>query len=121
MDSADGMVCTRDAYATARMLITYAGFVKALAALLAVVSVLGGAGIFSGMGRDGTLPGIYTIVAGLLSALLLFLAGIFIAGQGQLILATVDSAVNSSPFLTDSEKARVMSVPPPARGFATRP
>ena len=36
--------------------------------------------------------------------------GALISSQGQLLKATLDSAVNTSPFLDDSERARMMSL-----------
>jgi hypothetical protein len=55
------------------------------------------------------------IVLGLVSAALVgglfFLLGVLISAQGQLLLAQADSAVHTSPFLTDKEKATVMSLP----------
>ena len=43
---------------------------------------------------------------------LFWIAGVIFAAQGQLVQATLDSAVASSPFLTDSERADVMGLPP---------
>jgi len=49
------------------------------------------------------------IVAGLI-ALLFYLLGVLVAAHGQVLQATLDSAVNSSPFLTDADKAEIMSL-----------
>jgi hypothetical protein len=52
------------------------------------------------------------ILVGCLAGLLWYVIGIFVAAQGQILKATLDSAVNSSPFLTDAHKAEIMSLNP---------
>jgi hypothetical protein len=42
---------------------------------------------------------------------LFFLLGVLISAQGQLLMATADSAVCASPFLSDQERAAAMSLP----------
>ena len=39
-----------------------------------------------------------------------WIIGVFISAQGQLIKATIDSAVNTSPFISETQKADVMSL-----------
>jgi hypothetical protein len=45
------------------------------------------------------------------AGLLLFISGVLVSAQGQILKANLDSAVNSSPFLADGEKALIMSLP----------
>lgn len=40
-----------------------------------------------------------------------FSIGVMVSAQGQLLRSTLDTAVNSSPFLSDSQKAFTMSLP----------
>jgi hypothetical protein len=47
---------------------------------------------------------------GLIVAALFFVVGIIVAAQGQLLKATLDTAVHSSPFLTDDLRAVIMSL-----------
>lgn len=47
---------------------------------------------------------------GLIVAALFFVVGIIVAAQGQLLKATLDTAVHSSPFLTDDLRASIMSL-----------
>ncbi len=47
-------------------------------------------------------------VAGLVGGLF-WLAGIVVGGQGRIMQATLDTAVNTSPFLNDDERAQLMS------------
>jgi hypothetical protein len=50
-------------------------------------------------------------VLGALVGGLFFLFGILISAQGQILLAQADSAIHTSPFLTEEEKAKAMSLP----------
>src|SRR2546425_9548069 len=54
------------------------------------------------------------LIAGLVLAMIvggaIYAVGVMISAQGQLLLATLDSAINGSPFLTDEQRAQVMSV-----------
>ena len=44
-----------------------------------------------------------------------YLLGLLISAQGQILLVQADSAVHTSPFMTNEEKAKVMSLSfPPA-------
>lgn len=49
-------------------------------------------------------------IAGFMGALL-FLLGVLVASIGQIQKATLDSAVNSSPFLSNQHRIRIMSLP----------
>lgn len=44
--------------------------------------------------------------------ILFWICGVIVAAQGQILLATVDTAVASSHFLTDTERAQAMGLPP---------
>ena len=50
-------------------------------------------------------------VFGALVGGLFFLLGVLISAQGQLLKAHADSAVHTSPFLSDEERATAMSLP----------
>lgn len=65
--------------------------------------------------RDGnassasaTIVAVGSVVLGGFVALLFFVAGVIIAAEGQLLLAALDTAVNSSPILTNDQRARIM-------------
>ncbi|MGZ5483341.1 MAG: hypothetical protein ACXWID_15320 [Pyrinomonadaceae bacterium] len=51
------------------------------------------------------------VIFGALIGGLFFLLGVLISAQGQLLMAHADSAVHTSPFLTDEERASAMSLP----------
>jgi len=50
-------------------------------------------------------------VSGALVGGLFFLLGVLISAQGQLITAHADSALNTSPFLSNEDRAAAMSLP----------
>ncbi|MBV8819326.1 MAG: hypothetical protein JO022_13275, partial [Acidobacteriaceae bacterium] len=51
------------------------------------------------------------VVAGAIVWFGLFVLGVFIAAQGQMVRASLDAAVNSSPLLTLQQKVRILTVP----------
>ena len=73
------------------------------------------------MGIDGVSVGtkimaaIFIVAAGAtigaIAGALIYLQGVLIAAQGQTLKASLDSAVHSSPFLSASDMARVMTLP----------
>lgn len=50
------------------------------------------------------------VVAALLVGSFFLVIGVIVAAQGQLMKSTIDTAVNSSPFLSDLQKAAAMSL-----------
>jgi hypothetical protein len=77
-----------------------------LGALLALASLVTGSN--GGVGIAFAVMGI--VLAGTIAAVL-FLLGTLASAQGQILKAALDTAVNSSHFLTDQDRARVMSLP----------
>ena len=71
-------------------LITFCGLIFAGSA--------GIAGLFVGALLGGVYGGI------------IFLLGLLISAQGQMLLVQADSAVHTSPFMSNDEKAKVMSL-----------
>ena len=101
----------KEGYTIAR-LTGLIGILVQLGAVVLAVALIGG-GIYgaSQMSQSpGTPPqmSIGVAIAGALLGVifggLFFLLGILISAQGQLILATLDTAVNSTPSLSDEEK-----------------
>jgi len=50
-------------------------------------------------------------IIGAIVAIISWILGIIVSAKGQELKASLDSAVHSSPFLSDTEKAQVMSLP----------
>ena len=65
----------------------------------------------------GSAFGIFGLVFGAFVGGIIYLLGTLISAQGQILLAQADSAVHSSPFMTNEERAKVMSLSlPPSVG-----
>jgi hypothetical protein len=91
-----------EAYVIARSTVSLGGIVKrvglyggVLLVVLGLVASLSGGGYF--MGLVGMFFGALCVVGG-------FVAGVIIAAQGQIMLAVLDTAVNTSPLATNEEK-----------------
>lgn len=104
----------RDAYRVANTIIGIGTAIKVAGAVLgigiALVFMLGGAAV----GREsGAAMFASVLTGGVLGAavgLLFWLFGVLISSQGQVLLASLDTAVNGSPFITDDERATAMSL-----------
>ena len=105
----------RDAYRVGHTIVAIGNVIKVvgfvLAAAILLLSLLGGAalGQRSGSAAFGSLL-FGGVVAGTVG-LLFWLLGVLISSQGQVLLASLDVAVNGSPFITDDDRAAAMSLP----------
>jgi hypothetical protein len=100
-----------NAYLIARAVAGFGTAIKTVGAVLAVLTIL------------ATLLAAaqYVLVAFLFAAVigaLFFLLGIFVSAQGEILKATLDTAVNTSPFLTNDQRVRIMSLPASPAGAA---
>ena len=104
-----------DLYRAARLLVGLGNTVK-------VVGISAGAGIlllftFVGMvaatqsGAAFFVMFVVGAVSGVMVGGIIFLLGILISAQGQILLAQADAAVHTSPFMTETEKLSAMSLP----------
>ena len=102
-----------DAYLVARAVNGYGGLIKVIGIIAAVVfSLAGFLWISNGHVGDASFAmGVVTIAFGLFVGTLFYLIGVLISAQGQILKASLDGAVNSSPFLTDEHRAEIMSLP----------
>jgi hypothetical protein len=103
-----------DAYRVARATILIGNLIKLFGVLF---GLLVGGGLFALVATQGRLLGITGAVgffAGLLGGgsifAFFFVLGVVISAQGQLTKATLDGAVNGSPFLTNDQRAEAMSL-----------
>lgn len=94
--------------------MTFGQIVKTICVVLAVLVFFGALITANAANRYGGQFNIAALMIGILAAVvvgvLFYLLGIFVSAQGQILSASLDSAVNSSPFLTQEQKARVMSL-----------
>ncbi|MGH9872684.1 MAG: hypothetical protein ACRD9S_09475 [Pyrinomonadaceae bacterium] len=100
-----------DAYVTARVSDGYGDIIKiigvVLAVLIALVTLLVASQISGG-------ASFIAMVIGLLFAAFVgvqfYLLGVLVSAQGQILKASLDCAVNSSPFLNNEHRAKIMSL-----------
>ncbi len=113
----------RDAYRVADATVSFGNGIKGVGVVLALLIGLGTlftSGYFSSnqstWGSGGLLSafgaGSMLLIPGMMFAgfvgLLFYLLGVLVAAQGQTLLASLDGAVNSSPFLTNGQRADIM-------------
>lgn len=74
--------------------------------LVACVAFLGGRGSIGG----GKIVGIIAAISALMGWTTFYIWGTLVSANGQQLQSSLDSAVNTSPFLTTEEKAKSMSL-----------
>lgn len=102
----------RDAYLEARAVNGYGIFIKVAAIIAALLLSLIGFMIFAEQrgGKSDAAIGLGVVVVGICVGLLFYLIGVLVSAQGQILKASLDSAVNNSPFLTNEHRAKIMSL-----------
>lgn len=101
----------RDAYAKARAIIAFGGVVKVLGIIVAALTALSGIINLANAGPYSSTSGVLgwtMILLGIVIAIVGWAIGLLIQAAGQMTLAQLDCAVNSSPFLTDQQRATMM-------------
>ena len=105
-----------DAYVVARTTVGIGTAIKVIGAILGILIFLG-ALVFANNQpryyRASEAQVVAVIVGGVwgvLVWLIFFIAGVLVSAQGQILKASLDGAVNSSPFLTDQQRAKIMSL-----------
>jgi hypothetical protein len=99
-----------DAYRVASAIIAFGTIVKVTGALVALSIAL--AGFASADGPFGSSALIGGVLVAVITGFVFWIVGVFVTAQGQLLRASLDTAVNSSPLLSNIEKARIMGVTP---------
>ena len=95
-----------DAYLVARTITAVGATVKVIAFVIA-----GGIALIGFIaGSQSTQYAIGGIILGAIVATPIYVLGILVAAQGQILKATLDTAVNSSPLLTKDEMRQIMSL-----------
>jgi hypothetical protein len=104
-----------DAYRVARATVLIGTLIKVVGVLLGLTVGAGLFALFAWQGRQfggNTAPlGFFVgLLTGVATFAFFFVLGTVVSAQGQLIKATLDGAVNSSPFLTNEQRAEAMSL-----------
>ena len=108
----------RDAYRVARITAGVGSMIKVVGALLGILIFLGAFALAAGQRnvygvRGGDVQLIAVIVAAIFGGtvwLVFFIWGVLVSAQGQILKASLDGAVNGSPFLTNEQRATIMSL-----------
>jgi hypothetical protein len=100
----------KDAYLVARSTNGFGILIKIIAIICGALLVVVGAVLFND-GRGTEALGVAAIAIGVVVGVLFYLLGILVSAQGQILKASLDAAVNTSPFLTNTERATIMSLP----------
>jgi ribosomal protein L40E len=103
----------KDAYIVARVTNGFGGMIKAIGIIIGGLLALVGFMVASNGGpRDlMSILGIAGIVVGIIAGAWFYIVGVLVSAQGQILKASLDSAVNNSPFLTNKHRAKIMSLP----------
>lgn len=96
----------QDAYRVGAALVGLGDALKVVGGVLAGIIILGSLSLL-GENPFG-LVGVF--IAAIVGALF-WVGGVIVAAQGQILRATLDSAVAHSPFLTDHERLNAMGLP----------
>jgi len=97
----------RDAYIVAKAISTFGNVVKILGLAIGALIVLAGFIATSSVGAEVLWGG---ILLGIIVAISIYILGLLLSAQGQVLTAALDTAVHTSPFLSKEEKSRIMSL-----------
>jgi hypothetical protein len=106
----------RDAYRAAKLLNVLGFVTRIVGILLGIMAALFVAGSIAGIGsRSNQIPLLIVVIGGGITAFLVvafpaWVLGFMISSQAQVLKATLDGAVHTSPFLNNGQKAEVMSL-----------
>jgi hypothetical protein len=100
-----------DAYKVARVTVSFGDVIKIIGMVLAGVIVLLTL-IAAGQTEGGLSFAMFLmgLVFAAFVGVLFYLFGVMVSAQGQILTASLDGAVNSSPFLTNEHRAKIMSL-----------
>lgn len=99
-----------DAYTVARTISGLGKWVKRLGVGSGILFVVVGIGLIASGDPQGILVGAIMVGFGVIGTLWLFVLGILVAAQGQILLSSLDCAVNGSPFLSDRHRSKIMTL-----------
>lgn len=108
----------KDAYRVARTTTVIGFLIKSVGALLGILIFCGAFALAANQRnvygvRGSDVQVVALIVATIFGGtvwLVFFIWGMLVSAQGQILKASLDGAVNGSPFLTNEQRARIMSL-----------
>jgi hypothetical protein len=99
----------KDAYLEARATTAIGSGVKMVGIAIGVACLLVGV-LLASQTRESGIYLFASLIFGFVFGTPIYVLGILVSSQGQILKASLDSAVNSSPFLANDERAKVMSL-----------
>ena len=99
-----------DAYLVARTITGIGALVKRIALILGGAIFLAALLALTQDSNAGMLYALAGTGVALVVAIPIYVLGILVAAQGEILKATLDTAVTNSPFLKSEEMAKVMSL-----------
>lgn len=99
-----------DAYLVARAVVGFGRLLKVLGVLAGVLVLVASMALSKGTGDTTGSVAFAGFALGLFIGGVFYIMGVLLSAQGQMLKATVDTSVHSSPFLTGSQKANAMSL-----------
>ena len=98
----------RDAYRVARVTILIGNIIKGVALITFIIGLLVSLSLSSGMEGLASTFRLAGFGFSFVSGFILFAIGVLISAMGQVLLASLDGAVNTSPFVDREEKAKIL-------------
>lgn len=101
----------KDAYRVGSAVVEFGNLIKWAGA------IVGGIIALVGISQGGAVA-LGAMVLAAISGGLFWLLGVIVAAQGQILIATLDTSVSTSPFLSDEQRLAAMGLP---NAFAGQP
>lgn len=98
----------KDAYLVAKATVTIGTTIEIVGLVLAIL-IIGGSFAAANHQKIAVF-GIIGLIVGVFIGVLFYLLGVLVKAQGQILRATLDTAINSSPFISDEQKARALTL-----------
>jgi hypothetical protein len=102
-----------DAYLVGRTIDGFGDTIKGLGIVFGIIIAIG-AFVVGSQGGMAVLFAFGGLVAAVSLAVVLYLLGTMVSAQGQILKAGLDAAVNTSTFLNNADRARIMALHPSA-------
>jgi len=101
-----------DAYRLGRTIVWVGSLVKIVGIVAGLLIGLISAGLAGQMGGRSSASGalILGVIVGGCAWFVFWVIGVLVSAQGQILKANIDEAVNTSPFLVDDQRVRIMSL-----------
>jgi hypothetical protein len=101
----------KDAYLYARVVVGLGKFLKGFGVVLAVLIALAAFLLANAARVNPTVLLVVGIIQGSIVGVFFYISGVLVSAVGQILKASLDCAVNNSPFLTNMHRAKIMSLP----------